>query len=140
MQALQPESVVEACECRRAGVVPACGSIDCLSVFARTSAEGAMVATQMACASDFPADPTLRLQPALDSARWRSAVLQAQPPSGEAASFVYTVPADELLAFDGPRGADYAQHCKAAFQACCARCAALALPALPPHTRRTRAP
>ena len=107
-----------------AGVVPACGSIDCLSVFALNTAEGACVASVMASVSSYPADPTLRLQPALDASKWAQAALQQEGSSGEeVASFAFAAPADDLLDFSGPRGAQYSQACKAAFAASCERCA-----------------
>ena len=98
-------------------MVPACRSLDCLSVFARTVSEGALVASVMACASHYPADPTLAFQASFDVAMWTQKEIQAH------GNFKFAVPADSLMTYEGPRGRQYAAHCKAAFQACIERCA-----------------
>jgi Asp-tRNA(Asn)/Glu-tRNA(Gln) amidotransferase A subunit family amidase len=107
------------------GVIPACASLDCVSVFARTVAEGALVASVMARASTFPADATLTFQSALDETIWSSDAVQADAVHE---NFTFAVPADTMLTFEGPRGADYAAHCKAALAECVRRCADSCLP------------
>jgi Asp-tRNA(Asn)/Glu-tRNA(Gln) amidotransferase A subunit family amidase len=112
-----PRDRLPSASASRAGMVPACASLDCLSVFARTVSEGALAAAVMVRVSRFPADPTLAFQPTLDAAMWT----QEKIPVREA--FKVAVPAESLMAYEGPRGAAYAAHCKAAFASCVSRCA-----------------
>lgn len=71
------------------GVVPACQSLDCVSIFAR-SAEQAQTVLSIASASD-SADPWQRPQP-----------IGRRPIAGE---FLFGVPLDHQLDFDGNNGA-----------------------------------
>ncbi|MCX8132346.1 MAG: allophanate hydrolase [Roseococcus sp.] len=74
------------------GVVPACRSLDCVSVFAHSVAEAAEVLAVTAGAD--PADPYSRAAPPF----WRA--LEAPPPAPRLA-----VPRDEHLVFDTPEDA-----------------------------------
>ena len=103
------------------GVVPACASLDCVTVFAPTVAEGALVATHMLKASQFPADATVTRAPAWSDPQWTT----LGPAAGAAPRpFAFSAPADALLGFEGPRGAEYAEACRGTFAAAVARCAA----------------
>jgi allophanate hydrolase len=85
------------------GVVPACFSLDCLSVFALSVEDGAEVARLMEC-SDI-GDPTWRPRA---EARLAQTYARGQP-------FRFAVPSPEFLDFSGPGGAPVRREMDAAF-------------------------
>lgn len=76
------------------GVVPACRSLDCVSVFCNTVADGVAIANVLETSTN-DADPTWHAPNPL--------ALQQQLPNG-AARFRFAVPQDAFLGFDGPGG------------------------------------
>lgn len=76
------------------GVVPACASLDCLTVFASCVSDGAAVVRVMEGAEAGPADVWRRSPPAAP------AVLAPATPA--ATVFRFGVPGREFLDFEGP--------------------------------------
>lgn len=70
---------------------------------------------EMAKASQYPADHTLRFQQPIPSA------LTFAPPRN-LASFVFSAPAVDVLDFSGPRGNKYNQLCRSAMAEAVMRC------------------
>ncbi|PNW79614.1 hypothetical protein CHLRE_08g360100v5 [Chlamydomonas reinhardtii] len=88
------------------GVVPACASLDCLTVFTASVADGAEVMGLMRQGAAGPEDVWRRPPPPLSPA--------SEPP---AAGFRFAVPSPKQLDWAGPGGEAMAAACSAAFSA-----------------------
>lgn len=86
------------------GVVPACRSLDCISVFAQSVVDGALVARVIE-------DPA----PRLDDDTWRSPGHCAALRFGVGASFRFAVPGPQYTSFAGPGGTAVAAGYSALF-------------------------
>ncbi|KXZ51619.1 hypothetical protein GPECTOR_12g583 [Gonium pectorale] len=90
------------------GVVPACASLDCLTVFTASVADGVEVARIMRSAAAPPGTDVWRRQPS---------PAEPLPEAG----FRFAVPSREHLDWDGPGGEALSSACAAAFEAAAAR-------------------
>lgn len=88
------------------GVVPACASLDCLSVFARSAADGAAVASIMASARAGAADA------------WRRPPRTYAPPGP---GFRFALPSSEFLDWTGPGGTEVVFASSALFESAAAQ-------------------
>ncbi|KAG2494460.1 hypothetical protein HYH03_007512 [Edaphochlamys debaryana] len=92
------------------GVVPACASLDCLTVFTPCVADGAEVMGLMMAPQGGAEDVWRRPRPLLAP--------EAMPPTQ---GFTFAVPGPEQLDWDGPGGEAVTAACSAAFEAAAVR-------------------